>query len=597
MSGTLNELMIERITKSADKPAIRTWNGKEWVVLTWSDYLRRSIEVGLGLELSGLQRGEVVTVLAATGFDWASIDLGILIAGGVSVGLYPTVTPEQAHYQLDHSESAFLFVENQTLYDRMKAGFANLPKLRLIVAINPVNDPAEPRLVPYESLLTRGANVNARDSSTWLNRANRANRDDLAVIVYTSGTTGNPKGAMLTHRNIRAYVDRLPELLPISETDHTVGFLPMAHIAERVVGHYGRLGTGSSVTYARSQETLVEDIAMAKPDYFGAVPRIFEKIHAKFVEGVEQMPPDKQRLVNWCLDTGRQYSRAVRSGETPGPMLRLKYWVATKLVLGKLKEKLGGRVRFIISGAAPISVDLLEFFHAFGLLPLEVYGLTETTSLCTSNRPDGFRFGTVGQAVPGVTVKIAPDGEVLVGGELVFKGYYKNPGATEETVRDGWLHTGDIGEIDSDGYLKITDRKKNLVITAGGKNIAPAPIESQIKSHPLIGQVLYHADRRKFPSALIALDPEASAAWAKARNLPTDTGSLAARKELIDEIGGHIDRINSALAQYEQVKRWAIIPEEFTVDNGLMTATLKVKRKEVENRYRDLLDGFYKGGD
>ncbi len=593
MSGTINELVIERMQRSGERPAARYWDGKEWVTVTWNEYLWRAAEIGMGLEMNGLKRGEVVNILAPTGFDWASIDLGVLIAGGVSVGLYPTLTAEQIFYQLDHSESAYLFVNNQALYDRIRPVLPRLPRLRQIIAVETVSDPAEPRLISFQSLLVKGANINARDPSTWLSRANKAHRDDLAVLVYTSGTTGNPKGAMLTHRNLRAYLDTITSVIPATESDHTVAFLPMAHVAERVVGHYGRLATGASVTFARSPESLMEDIALAKPDYFGGVPRIFEKIHAKFVENLESLPPDRQKLVRWALETGLLYSRTIRSGQKPGLLLALKYRLARALVLGKFKEKLGGKVRFVISGAAPISLELLEFFHALELLPLEVYGLTETTSICTSNTPEHFRLGTVGRAIPGVDLKLGPDGEVLIRSEIVFKGYFKEPGATEETVRDGWLHTGDVGEIDKDGYLKITDRKKNLIITAGGKNIAPAGIEGLLKSHPLIGQALYHGDRRKFPSALLTLDPEAAAAWAKARNLPPEPKALARQKEVLDEIGAYISKVNQSLAQYEQVKRWTILPEEFTVDNGLMTSTLKVKRKDVEARYRDVLDGFY----
>lgn len=595
MSGTLTELIIERHSKSGEQPAIRFWNGKEWITLTWSEFIWRVAEIGLGLEVTGLKRGEVVNILAATGFDWAAIDLGTLVAGGVSVGLYPTLTPEQVRYQLDHSDSVCLFVETQALYDRIRPILRELTKLRYIIAINPVTDPAESRLMPLEAVLSKGANMNARDSTTWMHRANQASPDDLAVLVYTSGTTGPPKGAMLTHRNIRAFVDRIPEMLPIKETDHTVAFLPMAHVAERVVGHYGRLNTGASVTFARSPETLVEDIGLAKPDFFGSVPRIFEKIHGKFVEGLEQMPPEKRRLAEWAVDMGRQHSRVIQRREKPGLWLSIRHRVAKALVLGKLKDKLGGRVRFLISGAAPISYDLLEFFHAFDLLPLEVYGLTESSAICTANTPDAYRFGSVGKAIPGVEIQIAPDGEILIKGDLVFKGYFKEPGATAETIRDGWLCTGDIGELDSDGFLKITDRKKNIIITAGGKNIAPAGIENLLKSHPLVGQALYHGDRRKFPSALIVLDPEAAPAWAKSRNLPPTLGELACHPDLLAEIGAHVEKVNQSLAQYEQVKKWMVVPEEFTVDNGLLTSTLKVRRKEVETRYREVLDGFYQG--
>lgn len=597
MSGTLNELMIDRMGLSGDHPAARFWNGKEWITVTWSEYLWRAAEIGLGLEMSGLKRGEAVTILAPTGFDWASIDLGILIAGGVSIGLYPTLTADQAGYQLSHSETSYLFVFNQALYDRIRPALSGLNHLRQIIAIQPVSDPAESRLTTFEALLVKGANMNARDSSTWMHRANQARPDDLAVLVYTSGTTGNPKGAMLTHRNLRTYTDSITQVMPVTSTDHTVAFLPMAHVAERVVGHYGRLANGSSVTFARSLETLMEDIALATPDYFGAVPRIFEKIHTKFIENLESQPPGRQEIIRWALEVGRNYSRVIREGRKPGLVLNLKHRVAKTLVLSKLKEKLGGKVRFVISGAAPISPDLLEFFHAFDLLPLEVYGLTETTSICTANKPDAYRIGTVGKAIPGVEIRIAPDGEILVRSEIVFKGYFKEPGATSETIRDGWLHTGDIGEIDPDGYLRITDRKKNLIITAGGKNIAPAGIEGMLKSHPLIGQVLYHADRRKFPAAIFTLDPETSAAWAKVRNLSADLEALAVHPDLQKEISEHVNKINQSLAQYEQVKRWTVLTEDFTIDNGLLTSTMKVKRKEVENRYAGVLDAFYHGGD
>ncbi len=594
---TVSERFLNRTRAMPDLPAYYHHDGKGWKKAGWGELGILAARLGVGLHDLGHGRGEKCAILADTRPEWTVCDYGILGGGGVSVGVYPTLTIEQTEYVIDHSDSTTLIVQDQAQLEKILRIKSKLPKVKRIIVWEKVDRHQDDRIIQYEDVLKRGETLLEKDRESFARLCGQAKPGDLAIIIYTSGTTGPPKGAMMSHGNICFMLDAMNEILPIVPEDQTIAFLPMAHVAEHVVGQFGRLQTGMSAYYARSLQTVVDDLAAARPTVFGSVPRIFEKVYSKVQSGLEQAPPGKRRMAEWAIGTALEYSRLQREGRAPGMWLSLKRAVADRLVLKKLRGIFGGQVRFFISGAAPIAYEILEFFDAAGMTTYEVYGMTESTALITANRPGAQKLGTVGKAIPHVEVKIAEDGEILARGPNVFLGYFKNEEATRETIdAQGWLHTGDIGEMDEEGFLRITDRKKNLIITAGGKNIAPANIEGLLKQDPLISQVLVHGDKRKFLSALFTLEPEEAGKFAQQNGLkPDDRRALAKHPALLERIRKHVEACNEQLARYETVKKWEILAEDFTVDNEMLTPTLKVRRKQVEQRYNDLLESFYAG--
>jgi long-chain acyl-CoA synthetase len=445
--------------------------------------------------------------------------------------------------------------------------------------------------------------------------------DDTAILIYTSGTTGPPKGAMISHRNIVSLLAAQEGVTEFFEDDLSLNFLPMAHAAERVFGFYGRIDTGIATAYARGMGTVLEDLGDVRPTIFGAVPRIFEKAYAKVHSELAKKGPKVQKLFAWAVSVGRECVRLDLAGESISPRLVAERAIADKLVFGKIRDAFGGRVRFSITGAAPIAVEILEFFWAAGLPIYEVYGMTEATVCTHANRPGAVKLGTVGRVMPPMEAKVAADGEVMLRGPWVFQGYYKQPEATAETVIDEWLHTGDIGTIDADGYLKITDRKKHLIITAGGKNLAPANIENAIKNQdPLVSQVYAHGDRRAFITAIIAPSPLETLAWGQERNILSKPEVDALTREVMENPASRSPALNAAmakvvadpdfgariraavrkgnqeLAHVEHVRRFAVLDRDFSQEAGELTPTMKLKRKAVEQLHGKVIDSLYEGG-
>lgn len=569
----------------------------QYAPVTFQQMTQTSNELLAGLYALGIRRGERVVVLSNTRYEWGVLDTAILRMGAVMVGVYPTSTAEQVAYIVAHCEAKVVVVEDASQYDKIMAHASEFPALKAIVLIDKAKIPAGITLT-WEELLAKGRAVLNDQPGLPQQVRDEVEPDDIATLVYTSGTTGPPKGVVLRHRNLLAIAKTACEfmgLIPNQET--TLAYLPLAHILQRV-NMYGAAYHGLT-TYFVSDITKLRDVCqIAQPTILAAVPRVYEKVHAGIMANIAKAPPSRQKMFERALEVGLHRSRCLQAGQPIPFLIKLQYAVFDKLLFSKIRGNIfGHRIRFLNSGAAPISIELLEFFHAIGLAIFEGYGLTETSSPITLNITNGYRFGTVGRPLPGSEVKIAADGEILLKGPGVFTEYYKNPEATREAIDpEGWFHSGDIGAFDEAGFLRITDRKKNLIITSGGKNIAPANIENLIMgSDPYISQAMVYGDRQKYLVALITLDEMALKQWAAGHGKGhLSFAQLTQDAEVVAMVQKTINKANQALAQYETVKYFRILPEEVTVENGMLTPTLKLKRREVVAKYEGLIQEMYR---
>ena len=619
-SRTLADMFRRRAQKSGPNPAMFTKRGGSWQPITYAEFFTSAREVAKGLVQLGLEPGERVAILGPTQPLWCYYDMGAQLAGLVSLGIYPKQSPDQIRYLLEHSEARVVFVSGEEELENVLEAVKGLDSLKHIV---PWEEELHRRLSARDSRMLSPSHFRGEALGDDELEARMAAREpeDIAILVYTSGTTGPPKGAMISNRNILAVLGQSAGSFEFRESDVTLVFLPMAHVAERVFSFYGRVNAGVSAAYASSIAAVLDEVKEVQPTQFGSVPRIFEKAYAKIFGEIERQSKTVQRLFHWAEGVGRARIRRVLSDQRVPLHLELQYKLADALVFKKIRAAFGGRVRVFITGAAPIAYDILEFFWAAGLPIYEVYGMTEATVVTHCNAPGAVRLGTVGKAIEGVECRIADDGEILIRAEWVFVGYLKNEEATKKTVIDGWLHTGDIGKIDEDGYLKITDRKKHLIITAGGKNLAPANIENAIKnSDPLISQVHAHGDRRKFISAVVAPSPIETLEWGRDRGIVTqevvdrhtrelmanpagrsdalaeDMARVVEHPEFRRRIQGSVAKGNSELARVEQVRKFILITRDFSQEQGELTPTMKVKRGALEKKFSDELDKLYADG-
>lgn len=555
-----------------------------------------------GLFALGVKKGDKVAILSRTRMEWAWADFAILHAGAITVGIYPQLTADEVAYQLAHSESKVVFCEDASQLAKVKSIKDRCPKLEYAVLFDP--DPENHDytfVVPHDDLEMRGdthekfagSSGGPEFEASW--RA--LGKDDLATIIYTSGTTGPPKGALLTHGNLCFVVASACASFPSrGQEDFGVSFLPMAHALQRV-GNYVAMYNGCRGAFAESVEKILDNFRELRPTVQVSVPRIWEKLYARIQAGLETAPFHRRAIFNMALRAGRESAPLRKKGQPVTGLLGLRWSLARKFFRGVVWPKLGfERVRFLTSGGAPIGLELLEFFYAMDVQILEAWGLTETAAPATLNRIDDFKFGTVGKPIPGVEVKVAQDGELLIRGPGVFKGYYKDDEATKAAFDEqGFFRSGDIGEIDAEGFVKITDRKKNLIVTSAGKKIPPQNLENIFKECPFLGPCLIHGDRRKFLSAIFTLDKEEIAPWAKERGLPADLRQIAAHDETKKLVAQAVEKANAKLASFEQVKKWAVVGDEWTDKTGEMTPTLKIKRKVLEERYSAVLESFYEG--
>ena len=562
------------------------------------ELFERIRDLALGLAALGVGPGDRVAIVAESRPEWIMSDMAILASGAVTVPIYPTLSAAQALYILKDSAARIAIVSTRAQLDKLQEIRHQVPAIEALVVMEPAAAGAS--VMTLDEVAQRG---HARMAGEW--GAGRAFRDtaravrpdDLATIIYTSGTTGEPKGVMLTHANLVANLREGATVLDVSQDDVALSFLPLSHGFERMVS-FIYLFTGVTIIFAESFDTLGRDIAHVRPTVITGVPRVYEKMQARILEKGQAGSAAKAAVFRWSINAGLARARAMLRGKSVGPLTAMKAAIADRLVFSKIRDGVGGRLRLVVSGSAPLSASVAEFFHAVGLPVIEGYGLTETAPILTVNPPLAPRVGTVGRRLPNVELKIAPDGEILASGPNIMRGYHNKPEATAEVLKDGWFHTGDIGTIDADGYLTITDRKKDLLVTSGGKKIAPQPIEAVLKRSPLVSEAVVLGDRRNYASALIvpefgALERRLQGVGRSAAAGSLSRADLVKRPDVIALYQEIVDALNRDLSQFERLKRIAILPAEFSVESGELTPTLKVKRKVVEERYREEIEKLY----
>jgi long-chain acyl-CoA synthetase len=617
---TVGEMFLKRVERDGDRPAFYFKDEDQWQPVSWNAFSEQAGAIASYLLGLGLQIQDKVCVVGSTGPAWCYCDVGGLLAGAVTLGAYPTLTPKQLAYILDHADTKVAFVEGLEEVNKILARRDELTQLEQVIVWDTrgVESLMEAHrwLVPFESVLQTPVDRPAIEA-----RVAAIDPNSTAIIVYTSGTTGPPKGAMISHDNIMTVMRDQDEAFSIDEGDVGLSFLPMAHVAERVLAFYGRINTGMGTYFASSIAKVLEEVAEVKPTIFGSVPRIFEKAYAKIMSTVEQASPTRQRIFRWAERVGREAVQHWQAGKPIPFSLKLRYGLADRLVFSKLRAVFGGRVRYFITGAAPIAREILEFFWAAGFPVFEMYGMTESTVITHANVPGHVKLGSVGRPLSIVEDRIAEDGEILIRSKVVFQGYYKNPEATAETIIDGWLHTGDIGKKDEDGCVHILDRKKHIIITAGGKNITPANIENEIKaSDPMISQAHAHGDKRKYLVALVTLGAAEVVEWARQQKSIDDAtadqhikaltenplGRSAQLQALLEKVTrdpeveerivASVKRANEGLSRVEAIKKVHILGREFSVEEDELTPTLKLKRKNIEAKFTETFDQLYDDG-
>lgn len=587
MKKTVMEAIKETSEKFSSKIAFSIKINNEWVSTTWKDYYEQILVTGRAFMALGLEKGDGVSIIGSNRPEWLIADYAAIFAGGVPGGIYTTNSPEQCHYIAEHSEASIAVVENEEQLAKFLAVRDDLPKLKAIVMMN--GSDADENVYSWKDLPGLAEKV---PQSELQARMDAQTTDDVCSLIYTSGTTGNPKGVMLSHDNITWTAKTLCENTKTTHEEIVVSYLPLSHIAEQVISLHAPASVGFKVFFAESLETLGDNLVEVRPTMFLGVPRVWEKIQAKMMTAGAQNPPLKKKIAAWARKKGLEGGYADQKGQ-PKPFL---YGLAHKLVFSKVREKLGlDRCRLQASAAAPISMDTLEFFLSLGIPITEVYGMSESTGPGTVAAPWHYKTGTAGPPMINSEVTIAEDGEVLMRGRHVFMGYYKNEEATKETIdEDGWLHSGDIGEFDADGFLKITDRKKELIITAGGENIAPQLLEGKIKAIPVISQATVIGDRRKYLTALIALDPEKVADEAASVGSSAKDAVEAAKCDIfMKHLQGQIDEVNKTLARVQTIKKYTIVPTEFSVEGGELTPTMKLKRRIIYDKYSNDIESMY----
>jgi long-chain acyl-CoA synthetase len=587
---TLSQLFLNTV-KTYLKASLLTAKAEgRYVPIPTEEVGLRVKHLSLGLSELGLGRGDKAVIFSENRPEWTMTDFAVLCAGGATVPIYTSLMPEQVKYIINDSDAKIVVCSNRDLWLKIEAVKAELPSVRHFVLI----EEQGPRgTLSLSEVMDKGKAAAAADPGLFERKALAVRPDDLASIIYTSGTTGVPKGVMLSHANFVSNTKALDAVIRFVDTDTILSFLPLSHVLERMTT-FSFLYKGATIAYAQSIETVAENLQEVRPTIMISVPRLFDKIYAKVMDNVLTQSALKRRIFFWALRVGKKAgARKIRNQPVPWG-LRLQRSLAAKLVFSKIVEKTGGRVRFFVSGGAPLSSDVAEFFYAVGITILEGYGLTETSPVLACNTFEKMKFGTVGAPVPGVEIRIAPDGEILARGPNVMKGYYKKDLETREALEGGWFHTGDIGHFDDEGFLVITDRKKDLIVTTGGKNVAPQPIENQLKTNPYILNAVVVGSGRKFISALIAPDLDKLEAYAREKGIGfASRAELVRREEILNFMLAEVNRTTPHLASYERIKKIVLLGRDFDAD-AEMTPTLKVKRGVVEKTFKPQIDALYK---
>jgi long-chain acyl-CoA synthetase len=601
-SRTIADLIPRSAAAHAERPAVRYKRDGAWHDVTYTQLAEIVREIGLGLIDLGVQPGERVSILANTRPEWSYADLGATGAGAIVVPIYQTNSPEECHWVLSDSEACAVVCENEEQLAKIAAIRDRLPNLRTIVVMDPPEADAQGNgagsamqslgAITLEQVRERGRGRSADELEA---RRAGIRPEDPFTFIYTSGTTGPPKGCVLTHGNYCAIIDMISEVREITEDEVIYLYLPLAHSYALLV-QLGAFSLGSTLAYyGGDTKQIVPELAEVSPTYLPSVPRVFEKIYTMAHGAIEAQPPEERRRVEEAIKLGVKVRDLINHGEPVPDELRKPFEEADEQLFKNVRAIFGGRVRQATSGAAPIAHEILEFFYACGVPVFEGYGMTETATAATTSTLENHRFGTVGRALPGVELKIAEDGEILVKGANIFAGYHNQASTSFGAVENGWLHTGDLGSIDQDGYLSITGRKKDIIITAGGKNLTPANIENDLKQSRWISQAVMHGDARPYPVVMITLDEEEMPAYAREHGLPEDIPSLSRDPAVHALIQQEIDRANAKYAQVEQVKKFAILDHDLSQATGELTPTLKVKRNVVNEKYADVFDALYAG--
>jgi long-chain acyl-CoA synthetase len=590
--GTLNKLFFDTVAQFNRPDALQVKVAGAYRPISHKELAERVRHAARGLSSLGINRGDRVAILSENRPEWAIADYACLTAGLTDVPIYPTLPADQIAYMLKDSGAVAIFVSNRAQAEKLKQIRSQLPGLKSAIGFDDIPILTDMSIAELERRGSQGESE--ATIARHRDEALSVKSDDIATIIYTSGTTGEPKGVMLTHDNIYSNVEGSRKAIPFEGRDTGLSFLPLSHIFERMAGHYLMFATGTSIAYAESIDTVPINMQEVRPTLVLSVPRLYEKMYARVLETALTGGFLKKKIFFWARGVAERWANEKLAGKQPGGLLAVQYAIAQKLVFSKLKARTGGRLRYFVSGGAPLSPDINKFFYAAGLEILEGYGLTETSPVIAVNTPENFRIGTVGKPIDGVEVKIAPDGEILTRGPHVMKGYYNKPEATREAIDpDGWFHTGDIGDL-RDGFLAITDRKKDIIVTAGGKNIAPQPLENKVKTNKYVAQAVMLGDKRKFPSMLIVPNFDQLEKRAMKRNIIwTDRAQLLRMPTIQAKMEKEVNQALAGAAHFETPKRIGLLEHDFSIEKGELTPTQKVKRRAIDKHYKALIDSLY----
>ncbi len=582
---TIERLWRDAIAAGRPTPAYLIQDGDDWRPLSWAEANERVEGYANGLLALGVRKGDAVSILATSRVEWALFDFALGSIGAIGAAIYANSSAKDAGYILEHSESVGVLCEDEAQRAKVEEVRGEIPRLQHVLTF-----------ADLDGLATRGRAYATEHPDALLEAREAIEENDLFTYIYTSGTTGPPKGCMISHLNYYAMVAVVDDLPSFTGPEDTMLlYLPLAHNFGRLM-HLSGAYVGYGIAFLPDPLQAAAALPAVKPTVFPSVPRVYEKVHTAVVAKFDAETGVKRKLIDWALGVGRRVSALRRAGQPVPRGLAAQFKIADKLVYAKVKDRLGGRLRLAISGGAPLSAEIAEFFHSIDILLVEGYGLTECTTAASTNTHEAYRFGTVGRPLPGTEVKLAEDGELLIRSETVFQGYFKEPEATAEVLGpDGWLRSGDIAEIDEDGFIKITDRKKDIIVTAGGKNVAPQNLENDLKASKYVSQAMVVGDRQPYIAALITLDPEALPAWAAERGLSVEMERLAGEEQVRELIQGVVDAVNADRSRYEQIKRFTILPRDFTMDDDELTPTLKLKRRVVTKHFGGELEELYAG--
>jgi len=593
MFKSIPDMLFKSIEKFSQNDLFRFLREGKVHKISYAEFGEQVKNMTHGLWDLGLKAGDRIAILSNNRPEWVACDMGGFCMQAVIVPIYQTLPANQIEYILNDCEARAIFVENQLQYDKIKSIKKSLPKLEFIISYDDLDD-SKSKVLKYSHIHTKGELHRDANKEQFIKSVKAIKSEEVCTLVYTSGTTGHPKGVMLHHKGFIMDIVNAEKVLNLYPTDVFLSFLPLSHLYERLAGHWTPMYRGVTIHYARSIDTVVEDIAIAKPTIMVSVPRLYEKVAAKVKEQIETGSAVKRNLFYWAIGTGLEYHEKLIEGKASN-WLKKRYQFADKVVFSKIKKKLGGNFRIPIAGGAPLSVDTLKFFEAIGLRIVEGYGMTETHLIITLTPPGKTKYGSCGKPITGVDVKIARDGEVLVKGDTVMKGYYNKPELTSDTIdKDGWLHTGDIGYLDKDKYLFLTDRKKNIIVTSGGKNVAPAPIEHLLKTSKYVEDICLVGNQRRFISALVIPNFEMLKNFLAGKGLEApESQKIVENKDVVKLFESEFARLQESLASYETVKKFILLAEPLTIDKGELTPSLKIKRNIVEQNYKEQIDALY----